>query len=552
MTWQTVIKARPFMTEDEVKFAGQATAAQMASIPMAIEDSTKSKKQLTRLINKIQRYEGEEFEDKFRQAGWDASDREDILQLLKDTRDELSPQPTKDNQPHIADKIQAFLDGNHEALLELVERSKMKGLASAIQQWNKKNGDELREYLRENTELADKFKKVFTQLEPVGDRQKEVSTESIGDELVYDYVKMIVNDLSKVSNIGNEHQMGKASYLPIRDAFNTKLALKVFGLGANQSGSLPPATSYILRQEDIDLEQFLAVADTKTSTKKEIVLNRLRNSKLEGALQDTWDASETLSAFENTVASNRDLTQEFKELMEGLGAEMKVEDVTTEVKYSIPKDAYEKIMAGHWDESLKVYGINSDDALEEMMYEHKEDLASFKEKVSGFYRPVDGDTKKRLENSEVLTEEGIELWDSNTGQLKELSSSMVSGKAFPQYLENLSKVESKTKAVIEAAEGNKNQVMIGDFILYLARTEMTFADRDSDVKRAVVGYAKAPSEETKQALLDEISSTKYKEIRKAMLDSIKEKISSLLKDYDSNYLHEKGGIEPLEWLWERL
>jgi len=552
MTWQTVIKARPFMTEDEVKFAGQATAAQMASIPMEIEDSTKSKKQLTRLINKIQRYEGEEFEDKFRQAGWDASDREDILQLLKDTRDELSPQPTKDNQPHIADKIQAFLDGNHEALLELVERSKNKALIHLIQQWNKKNGDELREYLRENTELADKFKKVFTQLEPVGDRQKEVSTESIGDELVYDYVKMIVNDLSKVSNIGNEHQMGKASYLPIRDAFNTKLALKVFGLGANQSGSLPPATSYILRQEDIDLEQFLAVADTKTSTKKEIVLNRLRNSKLEGALQDTWDASETLSAFENTVASNRDLTQEFRELMEGLGAEMKVEDVTTEVKYSIPKDAYEKIMAGHWDESLKVYGINSEDALEEMMDEHEEDLASFKEKVSGFYRPVDGETKKRLENSEVLHDEGIELWDSNTGQLKELSSSMASGKAFPQYLENLSKVESKTKAVIEAAEGNKNQVMIGDFILYLARTEMTFADRDSDVKRAVVAYAKDPSEDTKQVLLDEISSTKYKEIRRAMLDSIKEKISSLLKDYDSNYLHEKGGIEPLEWLWERL
>lgn len=551
MTWQTVIKARPFMTDAERKFSAKATAALDASVPMDIEDSIKSKKQLTRLISKVKRYEGEEFEDKFRQAGWDASDREGILQILIDARKGLS-ESTKDNQPHIADKIQAFLDGNHEELLELIERSKNKALIHLIQQWNKKNGDELREYLRENTELADKFKKVFTQLEPVGDRQKEVSTESIGDELVYDYVKMIVNDLSKVSNIGNEHQMGKASYLPIRDAFNTKLALKVFGLGANQSGSLPPATSYILRQEDIDLEQFLAVADTKTSTKKEIVLNRLRNSKLEGDLQDTWDASKTLSAFENTVASNRDLTQEFRELMEGLGAEMKVEDVTTEVKYSIPKDAYEKIMAGHWDESLKVYGINSDDALEEMMYEHKEDLASFKEKVSGFYRPVDGETKKRLENSEVLTEEGIELWDSNTGQLKELSSSMASGKAFPQYLENLSKVESKTKAVIEAAEGNKNQVMIGDFILYLARTEMTFADRDSDVKRAVVGYTKAPSEETKQVLLDEISSTKYKEIRRAMLDSIKEKISSLLKDYDSNYLHEKGGIEPLEWLWERL
>ena len=168
MTWHTVLKGRPFLTEDEVKFAGQATAAQMASIPMEIEDSVKSKKQLTRLINKIQRYEGEEFEEKFQQAGWDASDREEILELLNKTREELT-QPTKDNQPHIADKIQTFLDGNHDALLELIERSKMKGLASAIQQWNKKNGDELREYLKDKPDLAEKFKKVFKRFGREGD-----------------------------------------------------------------------------------------------------------------------------------------------------------------------------------------------------------------------------------------------------------------------------------------------------------------------------------------------------------------------------------------------
>ena len=547
MTWHTVLKGRPFLTEDEVKFAGQATAAQMASIPMEIEDSVKSKKQLTRLINKIQRYEGEEFEEKFQQAGWDASDREEILELLNKTREELT-QPTKDNQPHIADKIQTFLDGNHDALLELIERSKMKGLASAIQQWNKKNGDELREYLKDKPDLAEKFKKVFKRLESVEERKKQVSPDAIGDDLVYDYVKMIVNDL-KLPTKGDEIKLGKTSYLPITHS-QGNLAIKVYGLAPNQGGNLPPATAYILKNEDVDLEQFLAVADTKTSTKKEIILNRLRSSKVGGAIQDAWDNSETLSGFENTVAADRNLTKDFKELMEALGSEMKVEDITTEVKFSIPTQAYEKMMAVDYDDSLKVYGINSEDALEEMMDEHEEDLASFKEKVSGFYRPVDGETKKRLENSEVLEEEGIELWDSE-GRLKELSSSMASGKAYPQYLQTLAEAESPNKILLDAAEGNKNQVMIGDFVLYMVRIEQVYEDSDSEVKESVYQYTVEQSEENKTRLTEALSSAQYRKIRTAFLDAIKKKISELLSDYNSNYLHEKNTVEPLEWLWER-
>ena len=547
MTWQTVLKGRPFLTEDEVKFAGQATAAQMASIPMEIEDSVKSKKQLTRLINKIQRYEGEEFEEKFQQAGWDASDREEILELLNKTREELT-QPTKDNQPHIADKIQTFLDGNHDALLELIERSKMKGLASAIPQWNKKNGDELREYLKDKPDLAEKFKKVFKRLESVEERKKQVSPDAIGDDLVYDYVKMIVNDL-KLPTKGDEIKLGKTSYLPITHS-QGNLAIKVYGLAPNQGGNLPPATAYILKNEDVDLEQFLAVADTKTSTKKEIILNRLRSSKVGGAIQDAWDNSETLSGFENTIAADRNLTKDFKELMEALGSEMKVEDITTEVKFSIPTQAYEKMMAVDYDDSLKVYGINSEDALEEMMDEHEEDLASFKEKVSGFYRPVDGETKKRLENSEVLEDEGIELWDSE-GRLKELSSSMASGKAFPQYLQTLAEAESPNKIILEAAEGNKNQVMIGDFVLYMIRIEQVYEDRDSEVKEAVYQYTVEQSEENKERLTEALSSAQYGKIRTAFLEAIKKNMSELLSDYNSNYLHEKNTVEPLEWLWER-
>ncbi len=547
MTWHTVLKGRPFLTEDEVKFAGQATAAQMASIPMEIEDSIKSKKQLTRLINKIQRYEGEEFEEKFQQTGWDASDREEILQLLKDTRDGLS-QPTKENQSHIADKIRAFLDGNHDALLELVENTKNRAMAHLIQQWNKKNGDELREYLKDKPDLAEKFKQVFKRLEPIEEKKKQVSPDAIGDDLVYDYVKMVVNDL-KLPSKGDEIRLGKTSYLPITHS-QPNLAIKVYGLASNQSGNLPPATAYILKNEDVDLEQFLAVADTKTSTKKEIILNRLRSSKVGGAIQDAWDNSETLSGFENTVAADRNLTKDFKELMEALGSEMKVEDITTEVKFSIPAQAYEKMMAEDYDDSLKVYGINSEDALEEMMDEHREDLASFKEKVSGFYRPVDGETKNRLENSEVLKDEGIELWDSE-GRLKELSSSMASGKAFPQYLQTLAEAESPNKIILEAAEGNKNQVMIGDFVLYMVRIEQVYEDRDSEVKEAVYQYTVEQSEENKERLTEALSSTQYGNIRTAFLDAIKKKMSELLSDYNSNYLHEKNTVEPLEWLWER-
>ena len=417
-----------------------------------------------------------------------------------------------------------------------------------IQQWNKKNGDALREYLKDKPDLAEKFKRVFKRLESVEEKKKQVSPDAIGDDLVYDYVKMIVNDL-KLPSKGDEINLGKTSYLPITHS-QANLAIKVYGLASNQGGNLPPATAYILKNEDVDLEQFLAVADTKTSTKKEIILNRLRSSKVGGAIQDAWDNSETLSGFENTVAADRNLTKDFKELMEALGSEMKVEDITTEVKFSIPAQAYEKMMAGKYDDSLKIYGINSEDALEEMMDEHEEDLASFKEKVSGFYRPVDGETKKRLENSEVLEEEGIELWDSE-GRLKELSSSMASGKAYPQYLQTLAEAESPNKILLDAAEGNKNQVMIGDFVLYMVRIEQVYEDRDSEVKEAVYQYTVEQSEENKERLTEALSSTQYGNIRTAFLDAIKKKMSELLSDYNSNYLHEKNTVEPLEWLWER-
>ena len=78
------------------------------------------------------------------------------------------------------------------------------------------------------------------------------------------------------------------------------------------------------------------------------------------------------------------------------------------------------------------------------------------EKVKGFVRPVDMETKKRLEESEVLQDEGIELWNSD-GSLKQITSEETSEKAFPKYLQTLAEIEDAERADFLAAEGNKNQ-----------------------------------------------------------------------------------------------
>jgi hypothetical protein len=361
---------------------------------------------------------------------------------------------------------------------------------------------------------------------------------------------MVVKDLT-LPPTANEMRLGKESYLPIREGLSPNFARKLFGLGANQGGNLPPATMYILENDSVNFEEFMAVADTKSSTVKEMLYNKLRRSEFDNAVQEEWDRSESIVSFENTVAADREMSKEFKSMLANLGEEMKVEDVTTDVKFSIPKDAYDKMMSGQWDESLETYGINSDDALEDMLDEHEEDLKKLQEKVKGFVRPVDMETKKRLEESELLQDEGIELWNSD-GSLKQITSEETGEKAFPKYLQTLAEIDNPTRAVFLAAEGNKNQVMLGDFILYLARAELSYQEKTSDVRSAVNAYAKEQSDENKKKLDDELSTSKYKEIRNDMLLAIKEKMATLLSEYNTNMLHERKTIEPLDWLRENI
>jgi hypothetical protein len=292
----------------------------------------------------------------------------------------------------------------------------------------------------------------------------------------------------------------------------------------------------------------MVVADTKSSTVKEILYNKLRRSEFDNTVQEEWDRSESIVSFENSVAADREMSKEFKSMLANLGEEMKVESV--DVKFSIPKEAYDKMMSGEWDESLEVYGINSDDALEDMLDEHEEDLKKLQEKVKGFVRPVDMETKKRLEESELLQDEGIELWN-NDGSLKQITSEETSEKAFPQYLQTIAQADNPNRAVAFAAEGNKNQVMIGDLIRYIVLAERTYQGA-SDVKAAVKAYAREQSDENRKKLDDELSTSKYKEIRNDMLLAIKEKMATLLSEYNTNMLHERKTIEPLDWLRENI
>jgi len=551
MAWESLLKVRQFLTDDQVKIANALTNAAAMGQPVDLSDynTPEGRQKISKFIKKIERISDESFEKQFEQVNWNLEDKEDYLKMLREVQ-EQRPAKQEIDKPYIREKIEQFLEGNHAELLNLIETSKNKAIMTLIQRWNKANDDVLREYVKDKPELAEKMKKVFRQLESSEEMRRQVSPASIGDDTVLEYVKMVVKDLT-LPPTANEMRLGKESYLPIREGLSPNFARKLFGLGANQGGNLPPATMYILENDSVNFEEFMAVADTKSSTVKEMLYNKLRRSEFDNAVQEEWDRSESIVSFENTVAADREMSKEFKSMLANLGEGMKVEDVTTDVKFSIPKDAYDKMMSGQWDESLETYGINSDDALEDMLDEHEEDLKKLQEKVKGFVRPVDMETKKRLEESELLQDEGIELWNSD-GSLKQITSEETGEKAFPKYLQTLAEIDNPTRAVFLAAEGNKNQVMLGDFILYLARAELSYQEKTSDVRSAVNAYAKEQSDENKKKLDDELSTSKYKEIRNDMLLAIKEKMATLLSEYNTNMLHERKTIEPLDWLRENI
>jgi len=549
MAWESLLKVRPFLSDEQVKIANALTIAGATNEPVDLSeyDTPLGKKSITRLTQKIERVEDEEFEERFKQVNWKLEDKEDYLRMLKEYR-QKQPTPKEMDKPYLRDKIEDFLEGNHDGLLELVQRSKMKGLFSAIQNWNKANNDALKDYVKDKPELAEKMRKVFRQLESSEEMRRQVSPSSIGDDTVLAYVKMISNKLV-LPPTANEMRLGKESYLPIREGLRPTVARRLFGLDSTQGGNLPPATLYILQNDSVNFEEFMVVADTRTSTVKETLYNKLRRSEFDNTVQQEWDRSDSVVSFENSVAADREMSKEFKSMLANLGEEMKVESV--DVKFSIPKDAYDKMMSGEWDESLRVYGMNSDDALEEMLDEHEEDLRKLQEKVKGFVRPVDMETKKRLEESEVLQDEGIELWNSD-GSLKQITSEETSEKAFPKYLQTLAEIEDAERADFLAAEGNKNQVMLGDFVLYLIRAEFSYQGKISDIQEAVIAYAREQSDENRKKLDNELSTSKYKEIRNDMLLAIKEKMATLLSEYNTNMLHERNTIEPLDWLRENI
>jgi hypothetical protein len=549
MAWESLLKVRRFLTDDQVKIANALTNAAAMGQPVDLSDynTPEGRQKISKFIKKIERISDESFDKQFEQVNWNLEDKEDYLTMLREVQEQRPPKQEID-KPYIREKIEQFLEGNHTELLNLIETSRNKAIMTLIQRWNKANDDVLREYVKDKPELAEKMKKVFRQLESSEEMRRQVSPSSIGDDTVLEYVKMISNKLV-LPPTANEMRLGKESYLPIREGLRPTVARRLFGLDSTQGGNLPPSTLYILENESVNFEEFMVVADTRTGTVKEILYNKLRRSEFDNTVQEQWDRSKSVVSFENSVAADREMSKEFKSMLANLGEEMKVESV--DVKFSIPKDDYDKMMSGEWDESLEVYGINSDYALEDMLDEHEEDLRKLQEKVKGFVRPVDMETKKRLEESELLQDEGIELWN-NDGSLKQITSEETSEKAFPKYLQTLAEIEDAERADFLAAEGNKNQVMLGDFVLYLIRAEFSYQGKTSDIQEAVIAYAREQSDENRKKLDNELSTSKYKEIRNDMLLAIKEKMATLLSEYNTNMLHERKTIEPLDWLRENI
>jgi hypothetical protein len=554
MSWQAVLKTPPKRRRSKVlrELAKEVINASINETSMKLPDMDKGrlKKLLTELISDMEKVEGEEFDKEFAVLEFDHRDKEDYLNILRETRENI-PEAREIDKPYLAEKIQEFLDGNHDTLLQLIATTKRKGLISDIREWNKKHGHELSEYIaaQDNEELSEKMTKVFRKLTPLSTRGREVSAETIDENLILAYVKMIVDDL-KLQKVGNEQVVGKSSYLPIRESVNVKYSLKLYGLHTKQTyNQLPPATEYILKNSSLRLEDFPAVADTKSSMKKEMILNKLRNNEYRDTknesleeLQSLFNNSETIADFEREVHASEKMSETFNSLIKELKP-----GAAKEARYSIPTNIWEQIMSGEYDESLEPYNINDDYQLEDFLEENREALERMEEKQTGFKRITNPEDVKTLtENEEV------NLWEPD-GSLKSFSSKTMAGGAFSQYLDKLQSIDKPRMSLYLAADGNKNQAVLSDLVLFLQRAEVTYFDRGSEIKQAVVKYATEPTEENKELIEQTLSQAKYSEIRDKIIEEIQNKIVTMLKPpIDSFYLHERETIEPIEWLEERI
>ena len=138
MAWESLLKVRRFLTDDQVKIANALTNAAAMGQPVDLSDynTPEGRQKISKFIKKIERISDESFDKQFEQVNWNLEDKEDYLTMLREVQEQRPPKQEID-KPYIREKIEQFLEGNHTELLNMIETSKNKAIITLIQKWTK-------------------------------------------------------------------------------------------------------------------------------------------------------------------------------------------------------------------------------------------------------------------------------------------------------------------------------------------------------------------------------------------------------------------------------
>lgn len=542
MSWESIlIKAKPIPKRNKAMMAiGNAvTMANATDEPAKVPEIQISnlKGTIQRMLQEIEQYQGEEFAERFKNLHWDEGDKEDLTRILNEMLQNLPDRALEEDKSYIVDKVQAFLEGDHDALLEMIGSSKYKGLKSTLKTWNRKNKNKLSEYIAANPELAEKMSSIFDVAIPIEDLKIEnIESKNIDGPFLLEYLTMLLNDVKITSR-------QKEKYLPRATRGNARTFV-LFGMEGGKN-RLPKAVEYILLNETLDVGSFMTKSDIKTSTKKEVIFSRLNAGQFaDGEYADLQtlynENNNNPREFERNLSARQ--KRQFKKLWD--------EEQVSALKYAIPQNVYEMIKAGQWESMMENYQIYDPDDLDEFLKKHREALERMKlDEKLGMYKVGTREDVKELQ----------QLFQ-NDGSLIPYSSMEESGGALEAYLNRLSKFDKDADENDVFDKENSlhglthQQTSLHSLIGTMDDIKDAYQNEISiEISDPIMDYIKNPSEENKKAVENIVSDSTYKEVRDALIDQLSTHVKKMGSEGDENLMHRKPNvIEPLQWLKDNL
>jgi len=542
MSWESVLlKAKPITERNKAMMAigNAATRANAADEPAKVPEMQISnlKGTIQRMLKDLEKYQGEEFAQRFKNLYWEEEDKEDLIRILNDMLQNLPDRALEEDKSYIVDKVKAFLEGNHDALLEMVGSSKYKGLKSTLKTWNRKNRNKLSDYLADNPELAEEMSSIFDVPIEIGSLKIEnIEGKNLDGNFLLEYLNMLLNDVKITAR-------QKEKYLPRATRGNARTFV-LYGMTGGQN-RLPQPLEYILTNENLNIDSFMTKSDIKTSTKKEVVFSRLH-----AGLFADGDYEELQTAFDEAGKNPRKFEHGLSVRQKRLFQKLWDDEQVSALKYAIPEYLYDRIKNNQWEKTMVNYQIHDPDDLDDFLDEHGDALDRMKlDNKLGMYKVGSKEDIARLG----------QLFQSD-GSLIPYSSMEESGGALDAYLDRLSKFD-KDADVNEVFSKNNDlhgltyqQTSLHSLIGTMDDIKDAYQNEISiEISDPIMDYIEDPSDKNLKGVEEVVSESTYKEVRDALIDQLSTHIKTMGAGGDENFMHRKPNvIEPLVWLKEQL